>query len=142
MKAKRLVPADIRNPYFSFEKRREAMAAGKPYDTVPFLSLPVGEIVDDPDCWKLCIGDDAVMVPHDDECRAAVLAAMDSTKRLKFLQNIRAQNQPEVRKQMSKGQIEWLDEMLAAYGTEVEKLDSKPAPEVKAPVTKKPTTES
>lgn len=126
MKAKRLFPAEMRNQYFSFERRREALAAGQPYDVQPFLILPAGEVVDDPDCWKLCIGDDAVMVPVDDECRAAVLAAMSAPKRLAFLRNIQLQNKPEIRKQATRGHLEWIDEMMAAYGKEVEALDPKP----------------
>jgi hypothetical protein len=143
MKAKRLVDGKIVNPFFSYEKRKEARAKGQPYDVQKFLICPAGEVVDDPDCWTLCIGDDAVMVPVDEECRQAVLNAMTEPKRVAFLRNLQRQNTPEMRKQMGKGQLEWLDEMLKSYGGEVAALDSKPAPaESKAPVTKKPTTES
>lgn len=142
MKAKRLVDGEIVNPFFSHEKRREARANGQPYDVKPFLICPAGEIVDDADGWKLCVGDNAVMVPADDECRAAVLNAMTSTKRNAFLRNLQRQNQPEIRKQMGKAQLEWIDEMMKTYGGEVAALDAKPAPaEAKAPVTKKPTVE-
>lgn len=119
MRAKRRVPGQIANPHFSSQAQQEASMAGKPYDTVPFLTLPAGEIVDDPDCWRLCLDTDAPLVPYDDECRQAVLAAMNSKTRKAFLDNLRRQNHPEVRKQMSKGQIEWLDEMLQVYGAEV-----------------------
>lgn len=142
MKAKRLVEGEIVNPFFSHEKRREAISKGQPYDVKPFLKLPAGEIVDDPNCWRLCVGDNAVMVPVDDECRQAVLNAMQEPKRLAFLRNLARQNTPEIRRQMGKAQLEWIDEMMKSYGGEVEKLDAKPLAEpAKTSVTKKPTAE-
>ena len=127
MKAKRLVEGQIVNQFFSHEKRREARSKGQRYDVKQFLTFPAGDIVDDPDCWKLCIGDNAVMVPFDDECRQTVLKAMSEPKRMAFLRNIKRQNTPELRKQMSKGHLEWLEDMLESYGIEAENLDAKPA---------------
>lgn len=123
MKARRLVPGQIVNPFYSHDARRAARDRGEPYDVTPFLTLPKDEIVDDSDCWKLCIGDNAVMAPADDECRQAVLAAMGSEKRKKFLQNLKRQNMPEIRRQMSKAQAEWLDVMIESYGSEIDALD-------------------
>jgi len=128
MKAKRLKPGSIVNPYYSGDAKRAAKERGEVYDVTPFLTLPVGEVVDDPDCWKLCLGADPVMKPEDDECRDKVLAAMGSEQRLKLLHNLKRQDRPDVRKQMGKSQLEWLDSMLETYGKEVEALDAKPAP--------------
>lgn len=133
MKATRIKVGEIVNPFFSHDARRQAQAQGLSYDVKPFLSLPIGELVDDPECWKLCTGDDPALKPADDECREKVLQVMGSEKRLKFLTNLKRQNQPEVRKQMGKSQIEWLDSMLEIYGREVAALDApaaktKPAP--------------
>lgn len=136
MKAKRVVSGQMVNPFFSNDERRKAKERDEVYDVVPFLTLPAGEIVDDPDCWKLCLGDRAVMTPADDECRDKVLAAMGSEKRLAFLRNLARQNQPEVRKQMGKSQLEWLDSMMETYSSEVEKLDApaaSPTPQPAAP---------
>ena len=133
MKAKRLAPGQMVNPFFSNDAKRAAKDRGETYDVVPFLTLPAGEIVDDPECWKLCIGDRPVMTPADDECRQKVLDAMGSDKRQAFLRNLARQNQPEVRKQMGKSQLEWLDSMLETYGSEVAALDGKPAPAKKTP---------
>lgn len=128
MKATRLKPGQMVNPYYSAEVKRAAKSRGEAYDIPAFLNLPVGETVDDPDCWKLCVGEDPVMKPADDECREKVLSVMSEPKRIAFLRNLQRQNQSEVRKQMPKGQIEWLDSMLETYGAEIDKLDAKPAP--------------
>jgi hypothetical protein len=134
MKAKRVKPGQIVNPYYSAEARRETIARGKVYDVKPFLDLPIGEEVDDADCWKLCLGNDAPLQPADDECSAKVLDAMGSEKRLAFLRNLKRQDHPDVRRQMGKSQIEWLDSMLDTYGGEIAALDSKPVAKSKPAV--------
>jgi hypothetical protein len=128
VKATRIKVGQIVNPFFSHDARRLAQQQGVAYDVKPFLDLPIGELVEDPDCWKLCIGDDPALKPADDECREKVLAVMGSEKRSKFLQNLKRQNQAEVRKQMGKSQLEWLDSMLETYGREVAALDAPAAP--------------
>lgn len=128
MKATRIKVGQIVNPFFSHDARRRAAENGVPYDVKPFLDLPIGELVEEPDCWKLCIGDDPALKPADDECREKVLAVMGSEKRSKFLQNLKRQNQAEVRKQMGKSQLEWLDSMLETYSREVAALDAPAAP--------------
>lgn len=140
MKAERLAIGQIVNPYYSSTAKREAIARGEVYDAPQFLNLPVGEVVDDPDCWKLCLGGTPVMAPADDECRNKVLSAMGSDKRLAFLRNIRRQNHPDVRKQMGKAQTEWIDSMMEVYGKEVEALDGKKPEPRKAPVTPAPAS--
>lgn len=127
MKAKRLVDGQIVNPFFSHEKRREAKASGQPYDVSPFLVLKAGEVVEDPDVWKLCLGANPVMAPVDDECKSAVLAAMSDPKRQQFLRQLKRMDAADVRKQMNKSQLEWIDEMMKAYGSEVNALDAEPA---------------
>ena len=134
MKATRLKVGEIVNPFYNVTAKAEAKARGQVYDVPPFLTLPIGELVEDPDCWKLCLGTDPVLKPADDECREKVLAAMGSEQRAKFLQNLKRQNHPDVRKQMGKTQLEWLDSMLETYGKEIDALDGKPARKPMAPV--------
>lgn len=122
MKAKRLVPGEIGNPHYSEADKRAAKRNGVPYDTKPFLTLPVGEIVDDPDCWRLCVGSDPVMVPADDECKQAVLAKMNDAERKATLAKVIRLNHPDVRKQQTKEQLAWVDMMLEIYAQEIDEL--------------------
>lgn len=139
MKAKRLVPGQIVNPFYSNQAKADARAAGLPYDVAPFLTLPAGEIVDDPDCWKLCLGESPVMKPHDDECKDKVLEVMGSEKRTAFLRRLKSMSHPDVKKQMGKSQVEWLESMLEIYGGEVDALDAK-KPEPKKPPAPSPAS--
>jgi hypothetical protein len=132
MKAERTQAAQMVNPFYSAEDKRATIARGEEYDVPAFLDLPKGQIVDDPDCWKLCLGETPVMKPADSECREKVCEIMGSEKRTAFLRKLKAMNNPDVRKQMGKSQIEWLDSMLETYGGEVETLDAK-KPELKKP---------
>jgi hypothetical protein len=139
MKAIRLVPGQMVNPFFSSGDRREAVSRSEAYDVPQFLTLPKGQDVDDPDCWKLCLGESPVMKPADDECRAKVFEIMGSEKRTAFLRRLKSMSHPDVRKQMSKAQVEWLDSMLETYGGEVETLDGKKPEPKKPPVPPSPT---
>jgi len=122
MKAERLITGEIVNPFYSHTDRRAERDAGRRYNVPQFLTLPKAEIVEDPDCWKLCLGEPPAMKPADDECRAKVLAAMGSVKRRAFLQNLTRQNMPEVRRQMGVSQLEWIDSMMETYSGEIDSL--------------------
>lgn len=122
MKAVRLKEGQIVNPLFSAEARREAKANRQSYDVPEFLALPVGEIVDDPDCWLLCIDSNPAMAPEDDECAAKVLAVMSSPARKEFLTRIKRLSHPDVKKQLSKGEQEWIEAMVEVYETELAAL--------------------
>lgn len=127
MKARRVLPGAMCNPFFSHAAKRAAREKNLPYTVPPLLTLPVGEQIDDPDCYKLCLGPNPPCVPDDRECAEAVLKAMTHPTRIAFLKNLQRQNHPDVRKQMPKAQIEWLDAMLELYGDEMERLDRPPA---------------
>lgn len=128
MKAERTQAAQMVNPFYSAEQRRDTIARGEKYDVPAFLDMPKGQIVEDPDCWKLCLGESPVMKPADSECREKVLQIMGSEKRTAFLRQLKSMSHPDVRKQMGKAQIEWLDSMLETYGGEVETLDARKPP--------------
>lgn len=142
MKAMRLVPGQVVNPFFSHDAKRTARERGETYDVTPFFVEPIGTVVEDSDCWKLCLGDRPVLKPADAECRAKVLEAMGNETRQKFLRNLARQNKPEVRKQMGKSQIEWLDSMMETYGTEVENLDRSPVEQLELPPSEAVTQEA
>jgi hypothetical protein len=128
MKAKRLVEGEIVNPLFSNADKAAAIARGEKYEVRQFLKLPKGEIVDDPECWRLCVGKGAPLAPADDECKERVLKIMSAADRKDFLQTLVRLNHPDVRKQQSKNQLEWLDMMVEIYSDEMDELQNpKPA---------------
>jgi hypothetical protein len=120
MKAIRRKPGKIVNPLFSQADKRVAKAQGVPYETPEFLTVPKGELVDDPDCWMLCLGSDPDLQPADKECADVVLRKMTSTGRAAFLANVRRLAQPEVRKQLSKDDLKSLELWLELYGDEIQ----------------------
>lgn len=124
MKAVRLKPGRIVNPLYSRSERRQALKVGQPYETPEYLTCPVGEVVDDPDCWMHCRGDNPAMAPADKECADKVLAVMNSPARRKFLDQLRRLRQPEVRRQLSKSNEAWLAAMLDAYSSELDPVDA------------------
>lgn len=119
MKAKRLTEGRIVNPLFSDADRRAAKAAGKIYDTPKFLTLPIGEIVEDKHCWRLCLGDRPAMVPADEECAAKVEAVMGDAGRKELLTKIRRLQHPDVRKQLGKADMAWLETMEEWHADEL-----------------------
>jgi hypothetical protein len=134
MKAIRLVEGEIVNPLFSNADKAAAIARGEKYEVRQFLKLPKGEIVDDPECWRLCVGKGAPLAPADDECKERVLKVMSAADRKDFLQTLVRLNHPDVRKQQSKNQLEWLDMMVEIYSDEMDELQN-PKPAKAAPST-------
>jgi len=138
MKAVRLVQGEIVNPLFSQAEKSEVIAAGGKYDVPQFLKLPKGEIIDDPECWRLCVGKGAPLAPADDECKERVLKVMSAADRKDMLGNLIRLNHPDVRKQQSKNQLEWLDMMVEIYSDEMDELQN-PKPALKPTPAPKPT---
>lgn len=127
MKAIRLVEGEIVNPLFSNAAKAEAIARGEKYEIRQFLKLPKGELIDDPECWRLCVGKGAPLAPADDECKAKVLSVMSAADRKDMLETLIRLNHPDVRKQQSKSQLEWLDMMVETYSDEMDELQNSPA---------------
>ncbi len=88
MKAKRVTPAESPNPLYDATAARLARKKGEKYTEPENLQHAVDEIVDDPNCWRLCLGADPPLVPHDDECRKKVESFKNSPKRQKFLKGL------------------------------------------------------
>jgi hypothetical protein len=120
MKAIRRKPAKFVNPLFSQADKRAAKAQGVPYETPEFLTAPKGELVENPNCWMLCLGSDPELQPADKECARVVLRKMTSSGRAAFLANVRQLAQPSVRKQLSKDDLQSLELWLELYGDEIE----------------------
>jgi hypothetical protein len=129
MKAKTLAESQMVNPEYSSAEHEAARMRGDVYAVAQFLTIPAGELVDDPECWRLCVGSSPHMTPADDECKAKVLAVMEDPQRVAFLQKIKRLGQPTVRKQLKKKGLEWLKAMEEAYKDELaamEPADVKP----------------
>jgi hypothetical protein len=57
------------------------------YDSLEFLDLPVGQVVDNPDAWKLCVLGKAL--PEDEACRKRVMAYLTAPKREAIVSDIK-----------------------------------------------------
>lgn len=88
MKAKRIKPAESVNPLHDPMAAKLARKKGEKYTEPETLQHAVGEVVDDPNCWRLCLGSDPPLVPEDDECRKKVESFRNSPRRQKFLRGL------------------------------------------------------
>jgi len=123
MRAIRLKPAECPNPAFSVRDQRAAKAAGEKYDTPQFIEQPVGQELDDPHCWRLCVS--GMAAPADDECRQRVLAYLGDPGRRKLLEQIRALRAADGVQTLPKRDKRWLEMMEKSYAIE---LGLAPAP--------------
>jgi hypothetical protein len=87
MKCIRTVPGRAINPLFSRDEKNRVEAAGDMYDSLEFLDLPVGQVVDNPDAWKLCVLGKAL--PEDEACRKRVMAYLTAPKREAIVSDIK-----------------------------------------------------
>lgn len=117
MKAVRSVVGTAVNPLFSKEAQRQAKAKGEKYETAEFIECPVGEELDDPDCWRLCVLGKAF--PTDDECRAKVLSYMSDERRQQTVADIKLLRTADKANQLSKKDRRLLEMMEKAYAVEL-----------------------
>jgi hypothetical protein len=87
MKCIRTVPGRAINPLFSRDEKNRVEAAGDMYDSLEFLEQPVGQVVDHPDAWKLCVLGKAL--PEDEACRKRVMAYLTAPKREAIVADIK-----------------------------------------------------
>jgi hypothetical protein len=87
MKCIRTVPGRAVNPLFSRDEKTRVEAEGGVYDSIEFIDLPVGQIYDAEDAWKLCVLGKAL--PHDEECSKHTLAYLTSEKRQAIVGDIK-----------------------------------------------------
>lgn len=86
MKAIRTKEGQARNPVFSVSDKRKALVNGESYDVPEFITLPVGQAIDCPDAWRLCVK--GVAVADDDECRAKFFAYIGDPGRKAIVEQI------------------------------------------------------
>ena len=87
MRCIRTVPGRAINPLFSRDEKNRVEADACVYDSTEFIDLPIGQEVDSPDAWKLCVLGKAL--PGDDECSKKTLAYLTSEKRQAIVGDIK-----------------------------------------------------
>ena len=113
MKAKLISNEEMVNPLY--------LAASDRTGIQPRLTLPAGQIIDDPQAWVLCVVGKAV--PADDECRSRVAQHLGDGKRKAMLSNVRKLRAANGVKQLDKNTLKWLEYMETAYASELAALD-------------------
>lgn len=125
MKAIRTVEGLAVNPVFSSADRRRARAEGTLYDVPEFVTLPVGQEIDCPDCWRLCVK--GLAVPNDDECRAKFFEVVGDPGRKAITEQIFLLRTAAKTTKLSAAEQRHLDHLEKAYA-----VDLKLAEEAKA----------
>lgn len=117
MKAVRSVVGTAVNPLFSKEAERQAKARGEKYDTAEFIECPIGQELDDPDCWRLCVLGKAY--PADDECSKKVLSYMSNEQRQQTVADIKLLREAAKSNQLGKKDRRLLEMMERAYAVDL-----------------------
>lgn len=117
MKAVRTKEGQARNPLFSYSERRQARINGTPYDTPEMITLPIGDVIDHPDCWRLVVK--GVALPHDEECSQKVLAYLGAPGRQAILDEIKLLQTAVKTSKLSPKDMKQLQAMERAYAVEL-----------------------
>ena len=127
MRANRIKPAESPNPLYDRTAARLAKKQGKPYGEPEFFQHSIGEVVDDPHAWRLCVMDTPLAVPADAECAAKVDAELSKPKRQKFLRGLlKFHENPQLVSQLGKDGQAYVNQMLTSYANQLEELVTKP----------------
>ena len=122
MKAIRTRVGRARNPAFSVEERRKKKAAGEPYSMAEFVEMPIGEALDDPDCWRLCVK--GMAVPADDECKQKFFDYLGEPGRKQLLDSIRLTQKAAQQNALGPEDAKLLKAMEKAYAFELQVTDA------------------
>ena len=117
MKCIRTVPGRAVNPLFSRAEKIKAEAAGEEYDSLEFLDLPVGQVVDNPDAWKLCVLGKAL--PEDEACRKRVMSYLTAPKREAIVADIKLLREASKTNSLGEKDKRMLDMMERAYAVDL-----------------------
>lgn len=102
MKA-RIIAAGVTRPNKHFVRTVKAHPEHNPHS----LPVPVGEVIDHPDCWKLCFAktvDGVIMAePADDECAQQVLAEAERVR--KFREAMKSEQARAAQLQLERAKI-------------------------------------
>jgi hypothetical protein len=131
MKCIRTVPGRAINPLFSRDEKNRVEAAGDMYDSLEFLDLPVGQVVDNPDAWKLCVLGKAL--PEDEACRKRVMAYLTAPKREAIVADIKLLREASKTNSLGEKDKRMLAMMERAYAVDLGLVPSPLAVPVVAP---------
>lgn len=132
MKCIRTVPGRAVNPLFSRDEKNRVEAAGGTYDSIELIDLPIGQIVDSPDAWKLCVLGKAL--PEDDECRKKTLSYLTSEKRQAIVGDIKLLREAYKTNSLSEKDARMLAMMERAYAVDLGLVPSPLTTTVTAPI--------
>ncbi len=128
MKARRLRPAQCRNP--EYDRRLNEQRVTEGLEPIPHtLDCPKGQVVHDVSPI-MCLGTNPAFEPVDDEGRAAVVKALNSPGRKAELKHLRRMF--EVKSQLTPKRRKYVEDLFAKYGPELN--GETPAQAVKPPV--------
>jgi hypothetical protein len=131
MKCIRTVTGRAVNPLFSREEKNRVEAAGDMYDSLEFLDLPVGQVVDNPDAWKLCVLGKAL--PEDEACRKRVMSYLTAPKREAIVADIKLLREASKTNSLGEKDKRMLAMMERAYAVDLGLVPSPLAVPVVAP---------
>lgn len=131
MKCTRTVPGRAVNPLFSRAEKIRAEETGEEYDSLEFLDLPVGQVVDNPDAWKLCVLGKAL--PEDEACRKRVMAYLTAPKREAIVADIKLLREASKTNSLGEKDKRMLAMMERAYAVDLGLVPSPLAVPVVAP---------
>lgn len=132
MKCIRTLPGRAINPLFSRDEKNRVEAAGGTYDSIEFIDLPVGQIVESPDAWKLCVLGKAL--PEDDECRKKTLSYLTSEKRQAIVGDIKLLREAYKTNSLGEKDARMLAMMERAYAVDLGLLPSPLTTTATAPI--------
>jgi hypothetical protein len=131
MKCIRTVTGRAVNPLFSRAEKIRAEETGEEYDSLEFLDLPVGQVVDNPDAWKLCVLGKAL--PEDEACRKRVMAYLTAPKREAIVADIKLLREASKTNSLGEKDKRMLAMMERAYAVDLGLVPSPLAVPVVAP---------
>jgi len=113
MQAIRIRPAKTVHPeFFASQNRPDKGSVPK------FLNHAVGEIVESPDAAAMCLGEDPLFAPHDEDCRKAVAKLLASPKRVHDLARLKTMYAN--RSQLSQKAREYVEAIFGKHKAEIQ----------------------
>jgi len=116
MKSIRIRAAKDVHPEYSVRGNRAKVSRGES-PAPKHIIRDVGEIVEGAAAVDLCLGDDPPFAPHDEECRQALLAKLNSPARKGTLESL--QNLYNTRHKLSEGRRKYVEALFEKRASEL-----------------------